>query len=39
MLTFPPYSIAPYALGEPKARFTWDELRPMMRKDAPVLLR
>lgn len=39
VLTFPPYSIAPYALGEPTARFTWDELRPMMRKEAAVLLR
>jgi uncharacterized protein len=39
VLTFPPYSIAPYALGEPKARFTWEELRPMMRKEALVVVR
>jgi uncharacterized protein len=36
VLTFPAYSIAPYAVGQPEARFTWDELRPLIRKDAPL---
>jgi hypothetical protein len=36
VLTFPAYSIGPYAVGEPEARFTWDELRPLIRKEEPL---
>ena len=38
-LTFPEYSIAPYADGEPVAVFTWEELRPYLKTEAPIPLR
>jgi uncharacterized protein len=36
VVTFPPYSVAPYAAGSPEVRFTWAELKPHLKPDAPV---
>lgn len=35
VVTFPAYAVGPYAVGEPEARFTWTELKPLLRPDAP----
>lgn len=35
VVTFPAYAVAPYAAGMPQVRFTWEELRPLLRPNAP----
>jgi hypothetical protein len=35
-VTFPPYSVGPYAIGSPEVRFTWAELKPHLKPGAPL---